>query len=480
MRKTERKISWIWPAFVLVSLFSTNYPQEKSAKIVQPVKAEAALGSEEQLIRLAYRKLAVYNAAEQNRTGKKLSDIVGGREGLSFKVSNFKSGNIDALKNTRYNDLVAEPTGEIVQLIRSGVKANNAEEQVGYSAVWVPGKYATMFDRNWTIGDVLKIETSRYWDVTRYTTYDVSVSFQGKSRSYQALVLYHGELNSLKLEFLDTIVGFGGTVTSVWEEQSLPIGFKKPARKSDHETFSLKVNKFLAYANKTKGVGVTCPAGATDIEQCDIDPELAEFWGVTAQRPWKANLLTGAKENTTENLIPDQTETWVANDYRAHISGGTGHYGWGQFAGRCIGLPSNQQRCEVLVNGPEYGDNNDNHTDWYYHVGTGRQQTNPRTGPRGQNVDCEAAVGVAFDTCLTSGCGVSMTLGISGQGASASYSITGGSLWNGGRAEGLRCNMASAGGCQGAADYDLFPGTGCASGFVNAGGTCTRSNAFMN
>jgi hypothetical protein len=36
------------------------------------------------------------------------------------------------------------------------------------------------------------------------------------------------------------------------------------------------------------------------------------------------------------------------------------------------------------------------------------------------------------------------------------------------------------GGCNGRPDFELYPSTGCASGFVNNGGTCTRSNEFIN
>jgi hypothetical protein len=36
------------------------------------------------------------------------------------------------------------------------------------------------------------------------------------------------------------------------------------------------------------------------------------------------------------------------------------------------------------------------------------------------------------------------------------------------------------GGCNGAANFTLYPSTGCQTGFVNSGGTCTRSSAFIS
>lgn len=39
--------------------------------------------------------------------------------------------------------------------------------------------------------------------------------------------------------------------------------------------------------------------------------------------------------------------------------------------------------------------------------------------------------------------------------------------------------IAEDGGCNGAANYTLYPSTGCQSGFQNYGGTCKRRDSFI-
>ncbi|HEX6126153.1 MAG TPA: hypothetical protein VFZ23_12340, partial [Pyrinomonadaceae bacterium] len=425
MRTRDKMYRWTGIA-ILVFITSSSAQSLKEKPTVLRNDSSFDAGTEERLVRLAYKKLTVYAAAAKLREGKKLGEIVDPTKGLRFRLSKFRSDRIDNLKDTLATVAITPPTEEIIQLIRSSESLNDREQQVAYRAKWVPGKYASMADRNWTIGDVLRIEAARYYDVTRYTSYTVDVTFEGKQRTYQAVVFHHGNSEDRRLEFHDTVVGLGGTLTSVWEDQYLPQGFREEEIQSarTRESFIRKVNKVLARELIVSGdePPLKCPARAVSINECSIAEDLADFWNVNPQKPW--DVRTGAPAPSTGNLTPDAT-TWYATDYRGHISGTAGHYGWAQFAPRCVALENNMQRCEVLHVGPEYGDNEENHSDWWYHVGTGRQQSNPRTGPRGQNVQCETGVGVAFDTCTTRSCGVTMTLGISGQGPNASVTISG-------------------------------------------------------
>jgi hypothetical protein len=495
--RTRIKI-YSWTAIAILVIHAANFAKsEKKITLADPkVSLTESSAVHERLIRLAYKKLEVYSAVRQLRDGKKFREVTDANERLHFRLSNFRSGSIDALKGTAYNTVITTPSEEIIQLMRSGEALNDNLEQLSYRAKWVAGKYGAMFDRNWTIGDVLKLEAARYFDVNRFTSYSVEVSFEGKKRLYQAVVFHHGEPGERRLEFLDTIVGIGGTLTSVWQDQQLPIGFSEPTQRDrTRDSLVQAISRVIAHPDSTisgEEASIKCPSGATLISDCGIARELADFWDVDAAKPWGSKNLktpTGEEPPSASEAIADVGDipsadqnltwsTWYSFDYRGHLAGGAGHYAWAQFNPQCISLPNNMQRCEVQRIGPEYGDEENNHTDWWYHVGTGRDQSNPRTGPRGQNVDCETAVGVAFDTCATSACGVNMTLGINGHGLNASVTVSGGTLWNAGRAEGLRCNLprdniGSAGGCNQSAEY------GCLPGFIAVGGLCSRSDAFM-
>jgi hypothetical protein len=82
----------------------------------------------------------------------------------------------------------------------------------------------------------------------------------------------------------------------------------------------------------------------------------------------------------------------------------------------------------------------------YYHVGTLAYTDRGNSGPRGQDLTCENAVGFAFDNCLFSDCGVSIQLSISGSGVGATATVSGGNLWRAAKAEGNICRIEPTGG----------------------------------
>lgn len=74
----------------------------------------------------------------------------------------------------------------------------------------------------------------------------------------------------------------------------------------------------------------------------------------------------------------------------------------------------------------------------YYHVGTSSINRRGSTGPRNSDISCETAMGYGFKRCLVD-CGIQLTVSISGHGASASVSVSGGDLWNVGHIKGRTC-----------------------------------------
>ena len=453
----KRKIIiWAGLTLVLFAVFSNSYGKERSlTKTLSKTPIDSnkdtnyVMSPEEKLIRLAYKKLTVYNAVAKYREGKSLKEITESSNALRFKLSNFKSGAIEEIRNTLYNYISTPPTGEIIQLGRSTVQWNNRGEQIAYKAQWISGKYATGADRNWTIGDVLKIETAKYYDVKRYTSYEVTVSFEGKSRTYRALVLFHGTLENPRPEFWDSIVGMGGNLTFIWEEQRLPFGLNRRSdlqtnRMYDGEEFTTKIRKFLNDDKNILGTnesGISCPDNSTDLRQCCIDTELAEFWETNACGGWwidlKAFVVKSDEDEMTDSDIP-----FYQQDNTGHPPYPGVHHGRARFRPECFAEPNNQQRCNVQIRDVGYGDSDDN-TDWYWHVGNYAENGRGNSGPRGQDISCDSSVGFAFDRCLVRTCGVSLQLSVSGSGASASATVSGGNLWRAARAEGTTCRLQS-------------------------------------
>ncbi|MEO6589028.1 MAG: hypothetical protein ABIP06_06845 [Pyrinomonadaceae bacterium] len=457
MKFQQRKITCIGILIISFVLFSNVLAQVNkiSKKEISNTlsdsndKNKIVMSSEEKLIRLAYKKLSIYNSVARYREGEKLKEVL--NNALKFELSDFRSGSIKEIEDALYNDIKNAPNGEIIQLSRSAIRQTvdkiEREEQITYRAEWTPGKYATMSDRNWTIGDIITLEALKYYDVKQYTSYKVTVSFEGKSRSYSAIVLYHGQPENLKLEFWDSIVGMGGNVTHVWEEQQLPFGLNRRSKIKTNQTYSGE-----EFKNKIKGflfdvendsdlteLSISCPENTSDLRQCCINQKLAEFWKADACNGWWTDINSFITV-ITGNPLTDNFIQFYSSDNQYHIGGGI-HHGRARFNPECTTISTTQQRCNVQLRDQGYGDTENDHTDWYYHVGAVAETSRGQTGPRGQDVSCDSAIGFAFNRCLSQDCSVSLQLSISGSGVGATANVTGGDLWRTARAEGTVCDI---------------------------------------
>ena len=185
-------------------------------------KKVSGMSPEEKVVRAAYEKLTMLNKAAW--AGKSLSDKTSQDDDqvLMFALSNFRIGPIQDVWGALHSKIKTDGSGEIIRLTRSVRRLNKGPEHVTYEAQWTTGQYASIYDRQWTIGDLLTHEPDKYYDVGEYALYDVTVSYQGKTRTYRALALFHNPYRStapLKPEFWDTVVGMGGALTELWYEK---------------------------------------------------------------------------------------------------------------------------------------------------------------------------------------------------------------------------------------------------------------------
>jgi hypothetical protein len=150
-----------------------------------------SFNSQEKLIRETYRKLEIYNAAAQVFQQEQSAHGSRARARLSVELSNFRSGNMQEIAVRRYAELVTLPTGEVVSLTHGSHSLDRGAEEATFAAAWEHGQYASIFDPQWTINDVLNFEPARYYDIESYTSYQVTVNLEGRSRTYRALALFH-------------------------------------------------------------------------------------------------------------------------------------------------------------------------------------------------------------------------------------------------------------------------------------------------
>ena len=396
--------------------------------------------SQEKLVRETYRKLEIYNAAarvfqqEQSGHGARAQPV------LALELSDFRSGSMQEIAARRFAELVTLPTGEIVSLTHGSHSLDGGAEEATFAAAWEHGQYASVFDPQWTVGDVLNFEPARYYDVESYTSYQVTVKLDGKSRTYRALVLFHRAARDGAAgapEFLDAVVS---GVDRVWEE-------KRPAYKAKSKVDGSSVDGTSMVEPMAEPVMV---ASLNDASMGD-DTAFVTFATATA--------------------LPD----WFSQDFSEHASGK--HVGTSQYQGVCSVLSSNLQRCSVAVNNFAAADSGtlDTITPFFSHVGTKDLKTENRTGGFGSSIFCAAATGVAFSTCLLgTSCGGNASVSLNVLIGSASASISGGNLWHDVNTETFTCNLGVAGGnCTVSLGGLCPPGTS-----LNSSGLCCASSTL--
>ena len=342
----------------------------------------------EKTVRDAYSKLETYNASAQifQKEGTKKALLADAN--LSFQLTDFRSGDVREILSRRYTDLVSPPAGDVVSLTRGGHATNGGAQEATFAAAWEPGQYATVFDPAWTVADVFHFEAARYFDIKSYTSYQVTVTLDGRSRTYRALALFHETTDTP--EFWDAIVNGVG---DVWRE-------KRPAYKAKTVEASSEID-------------------------ASISPSLS-FDEATAPT------------TSSSTALP----IWLSGDDSEHLSGR--HAGTAEYQGVCSLMSGSLQRCQVVVDKFAAFDTGvlDHFTPLFSHIGTKDLKTESRTASTGTSVSCAAATGVAFSTCLIgTSCGQTASVSLSILVASASSTISGGNLWRDSNAEHFTCNL---------------------------------------
>jgi hypothetical protein len=430
------------PIFLTVLVFVSFdlcYSQVSDAKSYNVAKARKEI-SKEEMTRGVYEKLTNYHHASYDWTAQ-VPNIKVNRSKLAFEIRNFKTGPITEILAARYAELVSLPTGEIIR-IGTGTVTDDGEESATFEATWSAGQYASVFDAEWTMADVLNFEPHKYQDVSDYGSYEVTVSYQDKMRSYRALVLFHSNSanpRELNPEFWDSIVGIAGNLTKVWEEKRPPYRAKQ-----------------RQIENRATGAP-TEPVDRTE----------------------PPSLLT-VETNTANSIF---FYPWLAEDFTEHSAFGS-HLGTAEFYAWCDALPDNRQRCVMDIRAStSYESGNDDNL-FYQHVGNHNERGEGVTGSRGQVIRCSGVAGVAFSKCLLfSTCAVNVSLSYNGLGTTANAS--GGNLWNSAWGETYECNIPSAVG-GGNCTTPSFNGT-CPPGTApNGSGLCCSttgtscSTTFIN
>jgi len=391
-----KRLHWI---FICVAICGVN------ATAVQP----------EKLIRETYAKLEAYNAAAQVLENEFTRKAWRPDASLRFELGDFRSGSIEEILSQPYARLITLPSGDVISLTRGSHALDDGPEEATFAAAWERGRYASVFDPQWTIADAFHFEPEKYFDIVSYASYQVTVRFEGRSRTYRALALFHDKTNGAEMrapEFWDAVVDGVGRV---WQEKRPPYKTKT----GPHTETTLATPAALI---DDGGMGDDGGSG----EESDDGVVVEENPGGTA-------------------LISTPLTFWYSPDASEHASGD--HGGTAEFTGTCTPLPGGLQRCAVVVSDFATFESGvlDHVTPFFSHVGTKDLSTQNRTGDAGTTIQCATATGVAFSSCLigttcASNAQVTLNLGV----ASGSVTVTGGNLWRDANAEHFSCNLPRA------------------------------------
>ena len=412
------------------------------------VCASANAAQHEKMIRDTYAKLESYNAAEQVLQNEFSRKPLRPDATLRFELSDFRSGAIKEILNKPYVGLITLPTGDIVSLTRGSHVLDGGPEEATFAATWERGQYASVFDPQWTIADAFHFEPEKYFDIVSYTSYQVTVRLEGRSRTYRALALFHENANgSGAPEFWDAVVN---GITRVWQEKRPPYK-QKSATQTD----------------------VSMQSGDLIIVDMalDVDDSI-----LTGDGSGDGTTTGGTSELFGSSETP--LSFWISSDFAEHNSGD--HGGTAEFTGTCTVLAGGLQRCAVVVRNFAAFESGvlDHITPFFAHIGSKDLKTENRTGATGTTILCQSATGVAFSSCLigtncAANAQVTLNVGIGTTGAT----VTGGNLWRDVNTEHFSCSIPSgnSGGSGSNCTATSFTGT-CPDGTTLINGQCCFSS----
>jgi len=412
------------------------------------------LSPEERLIRDTYEKASRLSRAALLIDNKQRSAAEDESQVLKFELRNFKTGPIREILNVRSEDISTGWHGDpVISLSRSRWSLNQGAEYVSYVAEWHDSQYASLYNPKWTVADLIALQPETYYDIGEYTSYEVTVSFAGKTRNYRAVVLFHnavGSTENLTPSFWDSVTGAGGSLTNIWAEK-LPILEKK----------------FMPVVSKT---AVADPTPQRAHAYSARRASAGNAIGVFSPEPVTPTRASGGHsfQSSSGNVVTVRTE----DDYE-HSAGGHGEEV--DFQGYCDATSNNQQLCRVEFVGRLTWETGAVTNLFYSHVYATDERKEPAGSARGVTITCATGRGIAVRNCLDPQCHFTGSLTGSGIG----MTMTGGSVWNGQVFYRHSCNLpALAGYCSGVTSPD-YPG-GCFSGLVDVGGTCGKARWFVN
>ena len=375
------KRTCLWMLVVSLLIATARVAMAEAPEVPAQVAAARASRPEERLIRAAYARLSRYHKAFLVRETFGDNEWLADSLAVKFDLRDFRTGSIDDLRTQPWSSVASFRKADLITFNRVVTTVNGGDEMVSYGAEWTHGVASPLHDDRWTVGEVMAIENQIFHDVQKYTTYEVTVSLEGRSRTYRAMAVFHNRFdpgNDHRPDIVDSIVGANGALMQLMYDSRPP--YRGEAR-------HLTVN------------------------------------------------YGGRRDRVQSDFYEGEVLSWRPRDSTDHWSGS--HGADATFRRGCEETQVDH-RCFVMVSVSKV----ENGITGYTHALALDQKEADTRGSLTQEVQCAGAVAVIMKPCVFT-CGTSVTVGISGNGLSATATIPFSdpdSSWKAAFAVGMNCD----------------------------------------
>lgn len=187
MKRALKLMGDLMIALLLVALCSAVLPEKVSGegepKALQPQSSQdgpTRMSVEEKLIRDVYARLMRYQSAGLDQRAAESGEPAQPASYVTFELRNVHSGPISEIDQKPLSELVTEQKGDIIQIKPTRLSNFGGPQHAYYDAEWVTSASTSQ-----------RVQGSAgFENFNRYTSYQVTVSFNGKQRSYRAMAVY--------------------------------------------------------------------------------------------------------------------------------------------------------------------------------------------------------------------------------------------------------------------------------------------------
>jgi hypothetical protein len=166
-----------------------NAPAQVGDQGVATPASGEGMRPEEKTVRDAYARLMRYHTAARDEASARLGAVNKADAYMTIGVNNLRTGFMDEIFGRPLSELVTPRGGEVITLKPNYLRGADGLAHASYGALW--DALPEVEKSGKTSGPtVLQVVGEKYKGAVKYTSYEVTVSLEGKRRSYSAMALH--------------------------------------------------------------------------------------------------------------------------------------------------------------------------------------------------------------------------------------------------------------------------------------------------